>query len=210
MRQRWEALVEEWRNRRGLRLGTFAIAGIFWLYGLLVWQDGLQAASIDLQHQARQLARLQAESRTAAEWAERAQLAEAQLAAVEAPVKSVETLGLAQADLQDWLGGAVQRAGLANAAVVVAAATTREPRSAGNSADAGAAMPPEHRLGLAYIVRAQVRADFAPLAAYDLLAAIEGGERRIWIETLAIRQTPTPRIELSVLAAYRQKPRAGT
>jgi hypothetical protein len=62
---------------------------------------------------------------------------------------------------------------------------------------------PEVALGLGWVVRAKVQSDFSPVAAYDLLAALSSGSRRVWVESLAIRMQPAPRWELQVASAYR-------
>lgn len=202
----WADLAEQWRERRPLRLGVYAIAGIVWLQGLLVWRDWLDASSKETLRVAQRIARLRSEAGEV-QWAERARAAQDQLAAIDREVTRVGTLGLAQADLQDWLSGLAQRAGLSNPTVVVSAAA-QGPAAGGGGGTSGARSAPEALLGLDFQVRAQLRSDFKPLPVYDLMAALEKGERRLWVESMSIRPGAGGRFELSLLAAYRKAAKA--
>lgn len=198
----WGDLVEQWRERRTLRLGIYAVGAILWLQGLLVWHDWLTASARETLQIAQRIARLKAEA-AESQWPQRATDARSRLAVIDRQVTQTETLGLAQADLQDWLGAQAARAGLTNPTVTVAGAAQGAPVSTG-----GERQGPDRVLGLGFQVQAQLRADFKPLPVYDFLAALEKGERRVWVESMSIRPGAGGRFELSVVAAYRRAPKA--
>lgn len=202
------SLSHEWSERRALRGGAACIVGILWLYGLLVWYDALIERDRVLTQKARQLARIEAQA-AETHWPERLQEAERRLLRFESSVKVVESFGHAQADLQDWVNEQARSVALRN--VVVALSGVPSVGSLGQPlpAPAGAAPPPslasgpEAALGLGWVIRAQVRADFSPVAAYDMLAALSSGSRRAWVESITIQMQPAPRWEFQVASAYR-------
>ena len=201
------SLGHEWNERPALRTGVVCIAGILWLYGLLVWYDAIVERDRVLVQKAKQLARIEAQA-VETQWPERLQEAERRLLRFESSVKVVESLGQAQADLQDWVGEQARGAGLRNVTVSLSGAPSGGPLGGRQPAPAAAPPPkaaggPEAALGLGWVVRAQVRSDFSPVAAYDMLAALSSGSRRSWIESISIQMQPSPRWELQVVSAYR-------
>ena len=201
------SLGHEWSERPTLRTGVVCIAGILWLYGLLVWYDAIVERDRVLVQKAKQLARIEAQA-VETQWPERLQEAERRLLRFESSVKVVESLGQAQADLQDWVGEQARGAGLRNVTVSLSGGPSVGPLGGAQSAPAAAPPPkaaggPEAALGLGWVVRAQVRSDFSPVGAYDMLAALSSGSRRSWIESISIQMQPSPRWELQVVSAYR-------
>jgi hypothetical protein len=201
------SLVHEWGERPTLRTGVICIAGILWLYGLLVWYDAIVEQDRVLEQKAKQLARLESQA-AETQWPERLQEAERRLLRFESSVKVVESLGQAQADLQDWVGEQARGVGLRNVTVSLSGAPSVGPLGGAQSPPAAAPSPkaaggPEAALGLGWVVRAQVRSDFSPVAAYDMLSALSSGSRRSWIESISIQMQPSPRWEFQVVSAYR-------
>jgi len=201
------SLGHEWSERPTLRIGVVCIAGILWLYGLLVWYDAIVERDRVLVQKAKQLARLEAQA-VETQWPERLQEAERRLLRFESSVKVVESLGQAQADLQDWVSEQARGAGLRNVTVSLSGTPSVGPLGVVQSPPAAAPPPkaaggPEAALSLGWVVRAQVRSDFSPVVAYDMLAALSSGSRRSWIESISIQMQPSPRWELQVVSAYR-------
>lgn len=202
------SLGHEWSERPSLRTGTACILGILWLYALLVWYDALVERDRVLTQKAKQLARLEAQA-AETHWPERLQEAERRLLRFESSVKVVESLGQAQADLQDWVNEQARNAALRNVAVALSGAPPVGPLGAPQLTPSGAMTPPpvtsgpEVALGLGWVVRAQVRSEFSPVGAYDMLAALSSGSRRVWIESITIQMQPAPRWEFQVASAYR-------
>lgn len=207
VRDLFATLRQEWSENASVRTGVLLIVGILWLYGLLVWHDTLGERDRALDQKARQLARIEAQA-AETQWPDRLKEAEGRLLRFESSVKVVDSLGQAQADLQDWLNEQARAAALRNVGVTPAGAPSAG--GIGSPVLGYAASPspalasgPEVALRLGWVVRAKVQADFSPVAAYDLLAALASGSRRVWVESMAIRIQPAPRWELQVASAYR-------
>jgi hypothetical protein len=207
VRDLFATLRQEWSENASVRTGALLIVGILWLYGLLAWHDALGERDRALDQKARQLARIEAQA-AETQWPDRLKEAEGRLLRFESSVKVVDSLGQAQADLQDWLNEQARAAALRNVGVIPAGAPLAG--GIGGPAPGSAAPPPpalasgpEVALRLGWVVRARVQADFSPVAAYDLLAALASGSRRVWVESMAIRMEPSPRWELQVASAYR-------
>jgi hypothetical protein len=200
-------LRQEWSENASVRTGTLLIVGILWLYGLLVWHDALGEQDRALDQKARQLARIEAQA-AETQWPDRLKEAEGRLLRFESSVKVVDSLGQAQADLQDWLNEQARGAALRNFAVTLAGAPPASGFGSLVQGSAASSSPslaggPEVALRLGWIVRAKVQSDFSPVAAYDLLAMLSSGSRRAWVESMVIRLQPAPRWELQVATAYR-------
>lgn len=208
LRDLFAALSRDWSERPALRTGAVCIVGILWLYGLLVGYDALVEKDRELTLKASQLARIELQA-AETQWPERAQEAERRLLRFESSVKLVESLGQAQADLQDWVNEQARAAALRNVAVTLSGAPSVGPLGGSLPATSGTATPPplasgpEVALGLGWVVRAQVRSDFSPVAGYDMLAALASGSRRVWVESVTIQMEPAPRWEFQVASAYR-------
>ncbi len=202
---------QEWNENASVRTGVLLIVGILWLYGLLVWHDTLGERDRALEQKARQLARVEAQA-AETQWPDRLKEAEGRLLRFESSVKVVDSLGQAQADLQDWLNEQARTATLRSVAVTLAGAApanvlgSSQPGATSAGSPRSLANGPEVALGLGWVVRAKLQSEFSPVAAYDLLAALSSGSRRVWIESMAIRLQPAPRLELQVASAYRSRP----
>ena len=204
-------LRQEWNENASVRTGVLLIVGILWLYGLLVWHEALGERDRALDQKARQLARMEAQA-AETQWPDRLKEAEGRLLRFESSVKVVDSLGQAQADLQDWLNEQARTAAVRNVAVTLAGAPPvsafggSPPGASAEGSPRSMAGGPEVALGLGWVVRAKVQSEFSPVAAYDLLAALSSGSRRVWIESMAIRLQPAPRLEFQVASAYRSRP----
>jgi hypothetical protein len=201
-----DSLVADWQARPTLRYGVLAIGAVLWLYGLLVASDALRERDAAIQREARQLARMERDAQEAA-WVERAAEAKALLSRQGVAVPEVETLGLAQAGLQDWLTGKARDAGLTGATITVTSGV--EGGGAAREASRAAARP-EQAVDVTWLIRAQMRAEFQPLPMYAFLNQMHTADRRVWIENLTIRMQPTPRAEFQIVAPYRQKKKVGS
>jgi hypothetical protein len=201
-----DSLVADWQARPTLRYGVLAIGAVLWLYGLLVASDAVRERDAAIQREARQIARMERDAQETV-WVERATEAKALLSRQGVTVPEVETLGLAQAGLQDWLTGKARDAGLAGATITV----TSGVEGGGTARDASrpaASAKPEQTVDITWLIRAQMRAEFRPLPMYEFLNLMHTADRRVWIENLTIRMQPTPRAELQIVAPYRQKKKA--
>ena len=185
MRARFEQMAAEWRQNRRLRLGALVVLVVLGLHFVLGLADDREATMVQYQRDAALLARLQEAGRESA-WPERAEEAEAALAALEATLPEVASAGLAQAELQAWLAGQAASAGLAEARV--RAETTLD--------------VPGHPALWQVVARldAQVPTGRMPM----LLRALSGGLPWIQVERMDISQGRQTQVSLVVRAYYRK------
>jgi hypothetical protein len=108
----------EWRQNRRLRLGALAILAIVGLQLVLFLSEARVKRIEQYQRDARLLVRLQEASGEAA-WPARAKAADAALSKLHDSIPAASTEGLAQAELQAWLGDLAAFAGIGNPVVRV-------------------------------------------------------------------------------------------
>lgn len=189
------ALAELKANPR-LRWGLWGIVGVCWLYGILELRDDIQNKGDTYRALSKKTARIK-EVATQEEWLSRRTDAQALRINMESRLWRENTIGLAQATFQDWLNQLTQQANLAKAQLAVAA---QEGEGIGGKDQAGA----ESTFGL-WKVSAKLSFDFNPQSFYPLLTRIATHEKKLVMESLTIRSTPSPRVEL-LLVAYYLKP----
>jgi len=184
-------LLDELRGSSRLRIGLAVIAAIFCAYGLLEWRDQGRERLAAYEQLVGQLARL-SNHQTQAEWPSRAQEAGVVLEQARQGLWHNSTIGLAQAEFQDWLQGMLREAGVKNANLRLT--------------DVDALVPTDRTLdsasGQAPVGFKQLRArlDFnaeSPVIL-ALLAAMNDSERQVVIETLIVK---AQRVDL-VLSAW--------
>lgn len=103
-REQFERMHQEWRQSRRLRLGALVVLLILGAHVVLTLSDRQQAMADDYRRDAALLGRLEEASRESA-WPERAEQAEAAAEAMRTSIPQAASAGLAQAELQAWLGG---------------------------------------------------------------------------------------------------------
>lgn len=194
------ALRAELKANPRLRLGLWAILGIFWLYLLLLLRDELHHAAGEHLALAKKVARAQALA-SQTEWEQRIEPAWALQVELEGRLWQAGTLGLAQAAVQDWLNQAVQQDGLARPISSVAAQ---------EEAASDKSFTEDQEQSMAadlWKVSAKLSFDFTPRKFYALMGRLYGADKQIVVESLSIRGAPVPRAEM-VLSAHFQKPLA--
>lgn len=115
----------EWQANRRLRIGALLILAILGLQLVLAMSDSRTIRMEQYQRDARLLSRLEEASGESA-WPERAKTAEETLAKMRASIPVASSEGLAQAELQAWLGDLAAFAGIGNATVRVETALAVE------------------------------------------------------------------------------------
>ncbi|MBV8467552.1 MAG: hypothetical protein JO218_16550 [Burkholderiales bacterium] len=95
-------LLAALRKSRVLRVGLATVVGILWLNLILDWRDRVAADQASYRTAVHKYQRLQAEANQK-EWPARAEQAEHALTQAEDRLWQGESLGLAQANFQDWL-----------------------------------------------------------------------------------------------------------
>lgn len=197
-------LLAETRANPRLRWGMWGILGILWFYGVLELRDASHRQTEAYRAVSRKLVRAQAVA-TQAEWPARLDQANAARLEMENRLWKAATLGLAQATFNDWLAQMTQQSNLARSQLTVSAqgdeaGTGREAVGGDKGTDA---MP-----GL-WKVSARLSFDFAPPGFHRLLAQLAGHDKGVVIESLVVRGSPNPRVEM-LLVAYFQKPAAAS
>jgi hypothetical protein len=114
----WQRIRAEWDRSRRLRLGALAILGILGLQLVLTLSDARARQAGQYGRDAGLLSRLEEASRESA-WPARAKAASAELAKAQASIPAASTGGLAQAELQAWLGDLAVFAGIGNPTIKV-------------------------------------------------------------------------------------------
>ena len=194
---------DELRDNARLRLGLALLAAVLGLYGLIEWQDRQALRAGQLQRMAAQVARL-SNPQTMGVWPQRAREARAVLQGLEQRLWRNTSVGLAQAQFQDWLRDQLRLANAPNATVRIAeaegvAATRPDVAPDPSSASAGAAAGGD-------LLRVGAQVDFAladPQLLVALLAAMAANQRAVQVESLVVKNQ---RVEMRVAASFRIGP----
>ncbi|OIR06760.1 hypothetical protein GALL_110080 [mine drainage metagenome] len=205
LNQSADALLAELKANPRLRWGLWTIVGVIWLYGVLAMHDEVQEKRDSYLALSKRVARIQGTA-TQSEWSNRLGEAKSLQLNLENRLWREGTIGLAQATFHDWLYQSAQQASLGNVQLLVAAQDDESEGSGGKgSADGGTRSASD-----LWRVSAKLSFDFNPQSFYPLLARIASHEKRVSIESLTIRSTPTPKAELLLVAYFLKPPAAET
>ncbi len=198
------ALLAELKANPRLRWGLWAIVGVLWFYGVLALRDEVQRQSDTYLALSKRVMRIQGTA-TQSEWSNRVGDARSLQFNLESRLWRENTIGLAQATFHDWLNQLAQQANLTKVQLVVAA---QDDESAGGKEPAGSDGSGTRIASDLWKVSAKLIFDFNPQDFYPLLRRISTHEKKVAVESLVIRSTPTPKAEL-MLVAYFRKPAPG-
>jgi len=204
LNQSANALLTELKTNPRLRWGFWAIVGVLWLYGVLALRDEVQRKSDSYLVLSKKVARTQ-ETAAQSEWPNRLGDARSLQLNLESRLWREDTIGLAQATFHDWLSQLAQQANLTKVQLVVAA---QDIESAGRKDSASSDGSGTRIASDLWKLSAKLNFDFNPQSFYPLLTRISTHEKKVAVELLAIRSTPTPKAEL-MLVAYFRKPTPG-
>ena len=184
-------VFEQLASNLRLRLGIAAIFVIAVFYGLLDWRDQLATATTDYRGVVNQVARL-SQPHDPALWRQRAAEATEVLRDARQGLWRNASPGLAQAQVQDWLGQLLRQidAKGVNLRVAEPDTTTNATNSTNaaipsRAADPGAVLPPDLRR--LQPVRARIELNSDPAVVLALLAALNDAEHRVGVDTLNIK-----------------------
>jgi len=183
-----------------LRWGVWGIVGVLWLYGALDLRDEVQRDSETNRAIGKKIARTQ-ETAAQTEWPNRLAEAQSLQLGMESRLWRENTIGLAQATFHDWLSLSAQQANLTKVQLAVAAQD-------GENIDGKDKSGSDNTSNL-WKVSAKLSFDFSPQSLYPFLTRIVAHDKKVAIESLIIRGTPSPKAEL-ILVAYFLKPAPGT
>lgn len=212
LRQLRQQAVAELAQSARLRLGLLVVAAILWLWALLVLGDMAQAwreSAEQLQDKAAALRPVLKERI----WLERAEDSSQQLQAVRTQLWTDPDLAVTEANLQDWLRGTAQKAGLTVRDLNVNRGTLDKPSAAlqGLTPVTAHLVLDYNRLPmLAYLAELARR---EPLLMVDRLALRLGAQpvlAELDVRVLAATQTPDATAAAPGEGAASQAPAAAT
>jgi len=178
-------LFEQLASSLRLRLGIAAIFIIAVFYGLLEWRDHLATTTADYRGVVNQLARL-SQPQDPALWRRRADEAAEVLRDARQGLWRNASPGLAQAQVQDWLGQLLRQTDAKGVNLRVAEPDTANiAATPSRAADPGAVLPPDLRK--LQPVRARIELNSDPAVMLALLAAFNDAEHRVSVDTLNIK-----------------------
>ena len=178
-------LFEQLASSLRLRLGIAAIFIIAVFYGLLEWRDHLATTTADYRGVVNQLARL-SQPQDPALWRRRADEAAEVLRDARQGLWRNASPGLAQAQVQDWLGQLLRQTDAKGVNLRVAEPDTANTAATpSRAADPGAVLPPDLRK--LQPVRARIELNSDPAVMLALLAAFNDAEHRVSVDTLNIK-----------------------
>ena len=186
--------IAQIRSNPRLRIGLTLIAGIIWLSLLLDLRDENHSLLDKYQQTVAQLARYNSQQKQT-QWLQRAQDAKDVLEAAEARTWQEPTLGLAQAELRDWLLHQLLESKAAFYTVKVSESADDK-----GSKDGKGDTPAD----LVH-VRATLEFNTDAAALDKFLAALAIGDHQIAVENLSVKQ---PRTSMTVATWYKLPPAA--
>lgn len=197
------------RDNPRLRWGVLLIIGIFWLYGVLVLRDELQANTQQQRSVVQSISRLRAQL-AQTEWAARLTPAKVLAVQLEGKLWQAPTSGLAQAAFQDWLNATLLKASIVNPQISVT--VVDDALSGPNTGSASTAGTPNSDPGAVastpidlWKIKAKLSFELGAIVASDVMARIESNEKQIVVGALTVRKEPSPRVEMELFAFF-QKP----
>lgn len=193
-------LILELKNNRRLRIGLCLIVAIIWLYGVLELRDGAEAAEQALTVQVRQVARL-AQQGAQTGWVDAARVAAERRASVEKSLWTTETLGSANAAMQDWLQDQAKQSGIQTMQVTFADTADHGPFGAAVLVDKAGDVP----AGINKI-KGRFTFDFDGTTFDKFMSAVTAGEHPIFIDNLLVRNMTPGRAEAQFFALARVAP----
>ncbi len=194
--------IAEFKASPRLRWGVWGIVGILWLYGILELRDEVGRLGEAYRAVNRNFARTQSIAGQS-EWTARLAEARTAQAGLEKLLWRESTVGLAQATFHDWVIQSAQQAGASRPQLTV---SMQEEAAAGvAAAGAGSGSARSSSVPGLWKASARLSFDFSPQTLYALLGRIASHEKRVVVESMTIRSSPSPRAEL-VLVAYFQHP----
>jgi len=201
-------LIKQLRDNPRLRWGVALIAGIFWLYLVLLLRDAAQTEGQQQRAAGQSIARLRVQL-VQHEWTARVLPARTLAVQLEGRLWQAPTAGLAQARFQDWLNAAMVKAAVTHPQIAVTVIDDGAANASGVASQnpepgtADAATTPADL----WKIKAKLDFDFSSPVLIDLLRRIEGNEKQIIVATLNVSKEPRSHVEME-LYGYFQKPLA--
>lgn len=190
--------LNQLRSNPRLRWGVALIAGIFWLYAILLLRETLQEKEQQHRASAQSIARLRAQL-AQPEWVAWVAPAKTMAVQLEGRLWQAPTSGLAQAAFQDWLNAAMVKAGVTRPAITVTVIDEAIANAPSQNQDSGTTTPAD-----VWKIKAKLGFDFSAATLLDFMSLIENHEKQIIVGTLNVRKEPFSHVEME-LVGYFQK-----
>ena len=190
----FEAAANEFKNSQRLRLGVAIIVAVLWCYGLLLLRDAQLASAQAYRTAAVKLARLQSIPQEG-DWSKRLTDAKLLQSGVESRLWRGDTIGLANAAVQDFLNQQLQAVGATRATVIMVNTgdeTKNDDKPTGVATDL-------------WKVKAKLVFDFNSVSFNKLFRQFASHTSGVVVESVTVIKEPVARVE-AVVVAYFQKP----
>ena len=189
-------ILEIKRNPR-LRIGFVIIVAIFWFYGILELRDRAEIASQAAAVQNRQIARLTRQG-AQKEWLQAARVAAERRGEAEKILWARETVGAANAALQDWLQEKAKQSGIAKFQINLTDTDDAGPFGLNTFTEKSDNVPAGVKK-----IRGRLNFDFDSTSFDKFMAAVTAGEHRIFIDNLLVRNIAPARAEIQFFSLAR-------
>lgn len=189
--------LNQLRNNPRLRWGVTLIAGIIWLYGILLLRETLQEQEQQHRATAQSISRLHTHL-AQPEWIARVAPVRDMAMQLDGRLWQAPTSGLAQAAFQDWLNATMVKVAVTRPQIIV---TVLDDAGANNqNQDPGTAIPSD-----LWKIKAKLSFDFSQATLLDFMGRIEGNEKQIITGALNVRKEPAPRVEMELFGYFQKQ-----
>lgn len=192
-------ILKELRDNPRLRWGVAMIAGLFWLYCILLLRDSLQEQEQQHRAAAQSISRLRAYL-AQPEWEKRVIPAKTMAVQLEGQLWQARTSGLAQAAFQDWLNATTAKAGINRPQITVTAIDEIVENAPDQNQDAGTTTPSD-----LWKIKAKLGFDFSAATLLGFLSQIENHEKQLAVDMLNVRKEPLPRVEMELIGYFQKQ-----
>ena len=182
-------LANDFKANPRLRVGIWLCIAILWFYGILHMQEATVAKTKEYDA----LVKRSFRSHTTADqkvWHGRLEDARAIEKSLANRLWQEQTQGLAQAAFQDWLVQALQQTTITKSQLAVVA--QEGPKPAGEN----------KKNEEIWKISARVAFDFNPKTFTQFIDKLAGHEKWIVLETLTVRNSPSPRAEMTLVTYF--------
>lgn len=189
-------ILEIKRNPR-LRIGLVIIVAIFWFTAILELRDRVAVVSQGAVAQSRQIARLDRQGAQKG-WLQMARVGAERRREAESVLWSKDTVGSANAALQDWLQEKAKQSGITKFQINLTDADEAGPIGLNTFSEKSENTP----VGVKKI-RGRLNFDFDGASFDKFMAAVTAGEHRIFIDNLLVRNIAPARAEIQFFSLAR-------
>lgn len=197
-------LLNQLRDNPRLRWGVALIAGIFWLYAILLLRETLQEQTQQHQIAAQSISRLRAQL-AQPEWTARVVPAKTMAVQLEGRLWQAPTSGLAQAAFQDWLNAAMIKGGVTRPQITVTVINEAVADAHNQNQESSATTPAD-----LWKIKAKLGFDFSAVTLLNFMGQLEDHEKQIVVSTLNVRKEPMSHVEMELVGYFQKQAASAT